>query len=719
MKYLSRLSIKSRLLLMLLGVSLTSILIIGILSVRTAQDALQQSIENQLTSIRALKAEQLTTYYNGFLGVAHSLAESNSVVTAMENFIIGYRDASEQMLTSEQQQELTAFYEDQFLPQLAETTDETPLLALYRPQRQTTSYFQYHYVVNNPFTPERRDELFVAEDDTTTYGRIHAAYHPGFYKLREELGYQDLLLIDIRTGNIVYSTGKAVDFGTSLYDGPYRSTGLGMLVAQIRDNPQRDVVQGMDYQPYPPYLNTPVGYYGVPVYKRSEAIGILVLQLPGEAINEVMTDGGDWSNVGLGETGESYLVGDDGLMRSVSRFYIEDKDAYLAMMRDAGLPESTIEAMERTSTVLLQPVDTEAARRALDGETGTMFDTDYRGVKVLTSYEPFNLSGGDTWAVISQIDVAEAAMPIYSLQRTILIWTVGLTLAVAFLAILLAQIFVRPIDKLATGAQLISAGRDDVYVDVRTNDELGDLARSFNSMVESIRRQKTAIAEKNAENQRLLLNILPASIAARLKTGERIADQLQQVSIIFIRMIGFTALSENWTAQESAALLEQLIDMLDDATERHDLERVKVISQTYIAACGLTTARLDHASRTVDFALEVIQIVRRLDQEYQQELAVQIGINSGPVVSGVVGSNRFNFELWGETVELARHLHTQAEPNQILISESVYQRIDKKSKFQLHSLMETTGGDISVYQLGDEKDIDIPESTAVAEGESS
>jgi len=204
MNYLSRLSIKSRLLLMLLGVSLTAILIVGILSVRTAQSALRQSIDNQLTSIRVLKARQLESYYAGLLSATRVLAESKGVINAMEGFQLGYREGIEQTLTPEQQQQVTVFYAEEFLPRLAANMDETPLLALYRPQRQAASYFQYHYIVNNPLPEGRRDELFVAEGDTTTYRRIHEASHPFFRSLRNEFGYQDLLLIDIDTGNVVY-----------------------------------------------------------------------------------------------------------------------------------------------------------------------------------------------------------------------------------------------------------------------------------------------------------------------------------------------------------------------------------------------------------------------------------------------------------------------------------------------------------------------------------
>ena len=712
MSFLSKISIKSKLLLMLLGVSLTSILLVGFLALRTADKALQQSIEDRMTSIRSIKADQITTYFDSFAGLTRTLGEGSGITNSARNLIFAYREGAEQSLTPEQQQQVTDYYEREYLPQLAENSDERPLTFLYRPRAPAANYFQYHYIVNNPYPSDEKSELLVADADITTYKRLHEASHPGFLKLQDEFGFGDLFLIDIESGNIVYSTRKNPDFATSLYEGPYRNSGLAVLAARIRDDPKRGVLQSIDYRPYEPALNEPTAFFGVPLFSDNEAYGILAIQLPSDQIDDVMTGGGAWVEDGLGATGESYLVAQDRLMRSVSRFYLEDKEAYLENAVASGLPEKTVEAMRNYSTVLLQPVDTEATQRALAGESGTAIIKDYRGFESLTSFAPLVL-GGQSWAILTEIDVSEAFAPIHELERTMLIWSVGLMLVVAFLAIVLAQYFVQPIDKLAAAANRIAAGEDEVHVEIASDDEFGDLARNFNSMADSIHHQKAAIAATNAENERLLLNILPAAIAERLRAGERVADTLQQVSVVFIHMLGFSKLSEHWTAAESAAVLEQLIDMLDEAAGAYDVERVKTVGETYIAACGLTTARLDHANQCVAFAVRALSISRQLDQEHEEQLALQIGVNAGPVISGVVGTARFNYELWGETVETADLLHTTAKPNGLLITESVYQRIDRQSSFKLLSPSVDIDIDKPIYEyVGPTTDV---EETAALE----
>lgn len=695
----AKLSIKSRLTLMLIVVSLLSILIIGFLGWQNGQRALNQAIFNQLTSIRASKASQIELYFDRIFSQARTLAEDRMVVNAMQQFKVGYQEGSERLLSAEQYQLVTDYYDQEFLPRLAENVDETPLTVLYHPKRQVANYFQYYYMANNPFPVGQKDELTVSEEDTTTYNRTHQTYHPIFRNLLDEFGYYDLFLIDIKTGNIVYSVFKEVDYATSLVEGPYRESGLGILAARIREAPTRDSVTIVDFRPYDPSYAAPAAFVGVPIFDRNQAIGILALQLPVKEINNVMTGGQQWREHGLGESGESYLVGSDRLMRSVSRFYLEDKEAYFDSLRSIGLSETTIKQINNSdTTILLQPVNTEGVQQALAGETSTRIINDYRGIPVLSSYAQIQVLGLD-WVILSEIDVAEVLTPIYTLQRNLLISSVVLILAVAFTAISLSRYFVRPIEKLITGVKELSSGRDDVYIDIRSDDEFGELGQHFNTMVTSIRKQKTIIEEKNAENQRLLLNILPAPIAERLKTGERIADQLQQVSVVFIHMLGFAELSERSEAAVSAEVLEKLVELLDEAASKHDVQRVKTIGETYIAACGLLTGRLDHAKRSVDFAVDALKIMQQFDNKQGESLALQIGINSGPVISGVVGSQFFNYNLWGETVNIANRIHTAAHPNAILLTETVYQRIGAQFDFTPHTSIMYNAEEIQVYQL--------------------
>jgi len=659
---------------MLLAVSLGSILVIGILAWQNAQNALEQSIFNQLTSVRASKAYQIEAYFDTIYSQTRTLAENRMVVNAMKNFTVGYREALDQSLSPEQHQELTDYYKQVFLPRLAAHMDEPPLLISYRPQRLTASYFQYHYMVNNALPLGSKDEMITAFEDPTTYNRFHTTYHPPLSNLRREFGFHDIFLIELETGNVVYSVFKETDFATSLREGPYRESGLGILAARIREAPERDEVTIVDYRSYDPSYGAPAAFVGAPIFDQNEVIGILALQLPVDAINNVMTGSENWQQDGLGSSGETYLVGPDHLMRSISRFYLEDPEEYFTSLRSGGISSSTIETIRNHETsILFQPVHTDAAEQAISGESGTRVVRNYRGTPVLSAYAPVEISGL-AWNILSEIDVTEAFVPIYNLQKTLLIWGVSLIMLVAFLAILLSNYFVRPIENLIDGVAQIQAGDENVNIEVATDDEFGVLARNFNA----------AIEEQKADNEKLMLNILPASVAERQRNGEQIAEKFQQVSVIFIHILGFAKLSDEQSALESAHILESLISAIDEVATRYDVERIRTIGTTYIATCGLISARLDHANRSIEFAQDVIRIVERFDHGYAQELAVQVGIDAGPVTSGVIGTERFNFELWGETADIANHIHTLPPPNHILITKAVQQRVEEQFALQRH-----------------------------------
>jgi class 3 adenylate cyclase len=711
MRKFAHMSIKSRLILMLLVVSLLSILVIGYLGWSSGRRALHEAIFNQLTSIRASKAYQIETYFERVFDQTATLAEDLMVVEAMRGFQDTYGDVSTWPIVPEWETALDAYYKEEFLPRLASSVEGTPLLEVYRPETTAATYLQYHYIATNPFPVGEKEQLIISETDTGPYSPIHERFHPIFRDLVTRFGYHDLYLIDIRTGDIVYTVFKEADFATNLLDGPYRESNFAELFRMIQQAPDRGAVRIIDFHPYRPAYAAPAAFVGVPIYDGPEAIGVLALQLPVDEINNVMTGGQNWRADGLGESGETYLVGSDLLMRSVSRFLIEDPEGYKAVLQEADVPEETIARIEQFNTsILLQPVNTASVQQALESQVGTEIIEGYRGTPTLSSYAPLPLHlGGLEWVILSEMDATEAFAPVADLQRNLLISSVILVLLVTFAAVALSRLFVRPIEKLIAGVRRVGAGEHDVVIDLHTDDEFGDLGHAFNDMVASIRQQTKLIEEKNMENERLLLNILPAPIAERLKAGERVVDTLQQVSVIFIHMLGFAEMAQRQGARGSAKSLDELINSLDEVAERFEIERVKIIGETYVAACGLTSPRLDHTKRTIDFAIEAIKIIRTYDLEHDEKLAMQIGVNTGPVIAGVVGAKKFVYELWGETVNTARRIRTAAEPNTILLTQEAYERVHTFYTFERHSpVLDDDNNPIPVWRLVIEESRVIP-----------
>lgn len=666
-----RLSIKSKLMLMLMGVSLTSAALVAVVAYRSGHKGLTDSAFDRLTSVRAAKANQIESYLQRVNAQVQTLGEDQMIAAAMTRFGNAYRDLEAQTIPPTWDENLDAYYRDEFLPRLRENVEGLPVFESYRPTRPETRYLQYQYISSNDHPVGEKQRLVDAEDGSG-YSAVHAELHPILRNLAEEFGYYDMFLVDADTGTVVYSVYKETDFATSLRDGPYSNTNFAAVVQRVRDTPDKGFVAMIDFAPYRPSYSAPAAFIATPIYDGNESLGILAFQLPVDEINRIMTGAENWEADGLGESGETYLVGPDYLMRSISRFLIQDPESYARALRSAGVPAAEVERTLRLGTsILQQEVRTAAAREAMQNRSGTRIVDDYRGVPVLSSFAPLEIPDV-SWVILSEIDVAEAFAPIDAFARDMVVASVILIVAMTAFAMLLAAYFVRPIQAVADGARRVGAGDTDFRIYSGTADEVGELAAAFNDMVESVGAQHTEIQAKNRENEQLLMNILPAAIAERLRQGEdTIADTHDSVTVVFTDLEGFTALARSLPAREAIRLLDELISSFDEAAEQHGVEKIKSIGDGYMAACGLSSARLDHAKRGADFALALFPIVRRFNNEHGLSLDLRVGMHSGPLVAGVIGRHYLHYDLWGDTVHIAHDMNELAKPGEVRVSASI------------------------------------------------
>ncbi len=177
------------------------------------------------------------------------------------------------------------------------------------------------------------------------------------------------------------------------------------------------------------------------------------------------------------------------------------------------------------------------------------------------------------------------------------------------------------------------------------------------------------LASERARSERLLLNVLPAPIAERLKQRQAvIADRYDSVSVLFADIVGFTPLSAGMTADELVEMLDGLFARLDEMTQRRGLEKIRTIGDAYMVAAGVPTPRVDHAPLLVDLGLEMLQAAH--DGSGGRPLELRVGISSGPVVAGVIGRTKFQYDIWGDTVNTASRMESHGVPGRIHVSES-------------------------------------------------
>ncbi|OYT17113.1 MAG: hypothetical protein B7C24_04340 [Bacteroidetes bacterium 4572_77] len=298
------------------------------------------------------------------------------------------------------------------------------------------------------------------------YKKIYEEINPFFEEYAAAYNFYDIFFMCASHGHIMYTVSKEDDLGANLSIGEYRATGLAKLWATVMKTEKAAMT---DFDFYTPSGEN-AAFVGAPVFNsKGELIAVIALQFSTDRINEIMQE-----KTGLGKSGETYLVGDDYLMRSDSRF-------------------------ETETTLLKKKIETSSVLMALDGEEGAHSIVDYRDVEVLSYYKNLDLDkkfGADfTWLIVAEIDEAEAFLAVSKLQSTLLMLGFIIAVIVALLALWFSKAFTKPILILKDAAEELANGNLTATIDVNSNDELGDLAKSFALMQKNLQKQLGDINE--------------------------------------------------------------------------------------------------------------------------------------------------------------------------------------------------------------------------------
>lgn len=539
MAFLRKMSIANKLFLAFLSLTIVGIVITSVISFQQSRDSLEKAAFDQLTSVREMKAFQIEEYLKFIANQVVTFSADRMVIDAVREFKSAFHGLESDLAPDEEaileidllQNE---YYEREFLTRLAPNLQHTPVVADYLPNPLNTRLLQHLYVSGNPYNTGSKDFLNDAGDGSV-YTRFHKEVHPVFRKYAQKFGYYDIFLLDVNNGEIVYTVFKEVDVGTSLMDGPYADTGLARVFRAARDASSPDFVVIGDFESYHPSYNAPAAFIASPIFDGDQQIGVLAFQMPIDRINLIMTNDQNWSEVGLGESGETYIVAKDFRLRNQSRFLIEDSDNYFRMIEEVGTPQATIDQIRNlNSSVGLQEVRTEGTQAALTGQSDTRIFNDYRGVSVLSSYRPLNINGLG-WVIMSEIDEAEAFAAIGELFRKLML-TVVLQLFLAFVvAMVFSRTITRPLARLSENSRALAHGNLAVRIDTTGGDEIGDLSRDFEHMRQSLKKVVNELEELNAGLEQKV-----AERTAELEASERqlaIANKRMMEELNFARDI--------------------------------------------------------------------------------------------------------------------------------------------------------------------------------------
>jgi anti-anti-sigma regulatory factor/HAMP domain-containing protein len=487
---LGKLKIRARIIFVLSLVAITAVGISGYITFSIARDSLEKESFKKLTAVREMKASQIEDYFQQIFDQITTLSEDHMVIEAMNEFKTAFNKIDDDLEITDEKMagidsKISDYYQNEFLQRLIPNLDSNVNKNSYLSKTKNTRILQDLYIASNPKETGSKHLLDFA-DDQSTYSKIHKKFHPVLRSYLEKFGFYDIFLVDHLTGHIVYTVFKEVDFGTSLLKGPYSKTNFAEAFRLAREASYKDYFKLMDYEPYHPSYNGYASFVASPIYDGDQKVGVLVFQMPVDRINDIMTSKQTWADMGLGESGETYIVGDDYMIRNQSRFLIEDSENYFNMIKKIGVSEKIIKKIRNAnSTICLQKVKTNGTEAAIRGETGIQIFPDYRNISVLSSYKPLKITDVK-WAIMSEIDKAEAFTHVNTLRNYILICFAGMIVIIIVVAFFFSRTITRPLRNLTKDTEHIAKGNLGIEIDTSGYDEIGDLAKSFSAMQKSI-----------------------------------------------------------------------------------------------------------------------------------------------------------------------------------------------------------------------------------------
>lgn len=435
---------------MVIGISVTLLVVSMVFSLINAQHGLSNmtgvsekastnQILAQLNSLRDNKKSTIEAYFNSIIEQNKTFSNSVGISNASREFIKEFKNyntsiGADEASLSKMRKELKTFYTQDYSSEYKNQNGMSPDINSYFMRLSDVSIaLQHEYIYKNPNPLGSKDTLDLGKGKSG-YHKYHEKYHPSIRQYLKSFGYYDIFIVDIETGHIVYSVFKELDFGTSLLTGPNAGTNFAECFKRASRLENSDEVVLVDFKQYFPSYEAPASFIGSPVFDGDKKIAVVIFQMPLDRISEVMS-----ISSGLGKTGETYLVGNDYLMRSDS--FHDEQRSVIASFKDPTKGK----------------VETNGVKKALLGKEVAEESVNYDGKEVLSSSAPVKV-GEHTWAIVVEQEKNEALSFLEKLkivsksaENTLLIYSVSLIIAAIIISFILAffaaKIFSAPIER--------------------------------------------------------------------------------------------------------------------------------------------------------------------------------------------------------------------------------------------------------------------------------
>ncbi|MGS2718210.1 methyl-accepting chemotaxis protein [Eionea flava] len=472
-------------------------------------EAMSLQAQGKMSSILEAKKSHIEQYLTNLSNQIRLIAIEHNTDQANYHFANQFTTLGEELKIKPEQKELVKQYyiENYLAPYENKNGKSAPTVEQYfKGFKEHHWMLQYQYIVANPNELDKKADMDAPANEFSAYSTSHRSYHEVFRSYVSDLGYGDVYFVNA-DGEITYSYRKGFELGTSLVDGPFADSGLARAYNRSLEVKKGEIVIE-DFSRYAPLLDSPAAFVASPLIKFRRVRGVFIVQFPIDVIDAIMTNDKEWKKVGLGETGENYLVGSDYTLRNTSRLYFEQPDAYINKLRayNEVNPQPVDDIISSGTDIGLQKIVTPSTQAALAGESGFNIFERYDGHEVLSTYSPINVQGFD-WAIVSEIDRDEAFKSATELAKqlnsSLAVIAVLVILVSIVVVLLLANIIFKPLHLITQRMNEIASGDGNLKsrLDDAGDNEISEFATSFNLFISKL----DYIVEQVAETSSLLL----------------------------------------------------------------------------------------------------------------------------------------------------------------------------------------------------------------------
>ena len=604
-------SFKVKLVISILAMSIIPLVINSVYSIFTSKEALQKSALEKLISAREARNNSITRYLDTLSSQVSVLSHDKMIVDATHEFISAFNKLPE--AGEDVKPRLTEYYTTHFGGEYKNKTgNQSPLDQTVNALSPQSLLIQHAFISNNS-NPLGSKHLLDESPLVSEYSNIHKVYHPKIREYLETFALYDVFIVDIATGNIVYTVFKELDFSTNILTGPFSKTNLAEVVRQAMEINDQKIIKIVDFEKYAPSYEAPASFIASPIWDGTKKIGVLVFQMPLGTINEIMNE-----RDGLGNSGETFLVGEDKKLRSDTH---NNKDYNIFNSFNKN-----------------KLIENENINKALKGESGAVVTKNYNGDEVLSAFTKVKYKNL-TWAIFAEQLTSEAFKSANEEQRNILVFILISIMIVIILSLIITTKLSNQIESVV---EQFSSSAHDVQNSSQKMDLISNkLYRSVQTQISSITQSAAAMDEISA----MLKNNSSSSHNASLLSGDTKSSALKGKDTVDKMVNEVKSISGSYddiqkSIEKNNDDINKIVEVIEEIAKKTEVIN-EIVFQTKLLSfnASVEAARAGEAGKGFSVVAEEIANLAAISGKASQDIALML-TNSKNQVREIASSTK-------------------------------------------------------------------------------